>query len=133
MSKQTVSFLSIPMIRTRMAEDLVPDDKHNSWYLPMGMLPGSEEVAAMEKAAGQARRNHMKPLTPTIDLFTGIATDLVKKSILLNTGREVDGDGHIPIGLLSMVNLAVTRAVFAQLLDLGVITISGKITDMVDE
>ena len=71
----------------------------------------------------------MKPLTPTIDLFTGIATDLVKQSILLNTGREVGGDGHFPLGLLDMLNLAVTRAVFAQLLDLGVIKISGHVTE----
>ena len=120
-----VEFLTVPMIRTRMAEDLVPNDKHNIWYTRMGMLPGSEDVAAMEKAAGEERRSNLRTILPSIDLFTAVASDLIQRAILLQGGKSVDDQYAIPLSTLAWANLAATRAVFAQMLDLGIIKISG--------
>jgi len=127
MSGETVAenmgteYLSIPMLRTRMAEDLVPADKHNVWFGSLGMLPGSEEVAAMEKAAGEERRGNARTLLPSIDLFTALASDLVQQTIMLHGGWSADDACMVPLGSMTSANLAVTRSVIVQMLDLGIL------------
>jgi len=120
-----VEFLSVPMLRTRIAEDIVPADKHHAWFAQMGMLPGSDDVAAMEKAAGDERRGNLRTILPSIDLFTAVASDLMQKAILLHDGKPIDAAYAVPLGTLALTNLAVTRAVIGQMLDLGILKIGG--------
>jgi hypothetical protein len=123
MQNVDVQVFTIPQIRTRMGEDLVPIDKHNAWYPQMGIIPGSDEGAAMEKAAGDIRRAAIQRIAPSIDLFTGVATNLLQRSILLHRGQTDLEDIPIPLSSLPLSTLAVTRAVIVQLLDLGIINI----------
>lgn len=123
--KMDIEYLNIPMIRTRIAEDLVPADKHNEWYPRLGMLPGSEDVAAMEKAAGDERRGNLRTILPSVDLFAAVASDLMRKAILISQGRSVDDPLMVPIETLALTNLAVTRAVIVQMLDLGILRTNG--------
>ena len=121
----SVEFLSIPMIRTRMAEDILPIDNHNVWMTRMGIVPGSEEGAAMERDAGAERRSNLRGILPSVDLFTAVASDLMQKAILIQSGKSVDDEFMVPIGSLALANLAVTRAVLVQMLDLGILKIRG--------
>lgn len=123
--KMDIEFLNIPMIRTRIAEDIVPVDKHNEWFTRMGMIPGSEDVAAMERAAGDERRGNLRAILPSLDLFTAVASDLMQKAILLSQGKSVDDTLMVPIDTLALANLAVTRAVIVQMIDLGILKING--------
>ena len=123
--KMDIEYLNIPMLCTRIAEDIIPSDKHNAWFTQMGMLPGSEEVAAMEKAAGDERRGNLRTILPSIDLFTAVASDLMQKAILLHEGKPIDAAYMVPLGTMALTNLAVTRAVIVQMLDLGILKING--------
>ena len=123
--KMNIEVFSIPMIRTRMAEDLVPRDKQHLWSQQMGIVPGSQEGAEMELAAGQERRNNLAPILSSIDLFTTVASDLMQRAILLQEDKSPDDVSLIPIGTLTLANIAVTRSVIAQLLDFGILKISG--------
>ena len=120
-----VEVYNVPSIRTRMAEDLVPPDKKYAWYQSMGIIPGSDEVAALEFAAGQERRNNLRPILPSLDLFTRVASGLIQAAILLQEDKAVDDESFIAVGSLTMANIAVTRSVIAQMLDLGILKISG--------
>ena len=79
----------------------------------------------MEAAAGEERRNNLTPILPSLDLFTSVASDIMQKAILLQEDKPVDASIDIPIGLLTMANIAVTRAVLAQMIDFGLLKISG--------
>lgn len=117
---------TVPSIRTRMAQDIVPIDGHSGWLTKMGYLPGSEEGAAMEVIAGQERRNALAPISHSIDVFTQVASDLMIKAILLRQEKSIeDTSSLIPIDALMLANMAVTRSVIAQLLDFGILKISG--------
>ena len=120
-----VEFLSVPMLRTRMAEDLLPSDNHNIWLTRMGIVPGSEEGAAMEAAAGAERRSNLRAVLPSVDLFTAVASDLMQKAILIQAGKSLDDEFMVPLGTLALTNLAVTRSVIVQMLDLGILNIRG--------
>jgi hypothetical protein len=123
MDNVDIQLFSLPQIRTRMGEDLVPTDKHSAWYPQMGIIPGSDEGAAMEKSAGDIRRLAIQQIAPSIDLFTGVATDLMQRAILLHRGQADLEDIPIPLSSLPLATLAVTRAVIVQLLDFGILNI----------
>jgi hypothetical protein len=129
MSNIDVQLFSVQQLRTRMAEDLIPDAVYHAWLPQMGMVPGSVEGAAMEKAAGDLRRAEMHKIMPSIQLFTGLATDLMQKAILLHGGHSTEEDIPIPLSSLPLSSLAVTMAVFVQLLDLGIIKINSSVVE----
>jgi hypothetical protein len=131
--KVGIETFSVPSIRTRMAEDLVPNDKMHLWYPKMGMTPGSEEGAAMEEAAGQLRRNNLVPILPSLDLFTTVASSIMQAAILLQEDKSVDDASLIPISTLTLANIAVTRSVIAQLIDFGILKVSGFTVEGVSE
>ena len=117
---------TVPSIRTRIAQDIVPSDGYHDQFLKMGYLPGSEEGAAMEVIAAQERRNALAPISNSIDVFTAVASDLMIKAILLRQEKSIDDTSStIPVDALMLANMAVTRSVIAQLLDFGILTISG--------
>ena len=87
----------------------------------------------MEAAAAEERRNNLLPILPSLDMFTVVASEIMQKAILLQEEKSVDDSSVIPIDLLTMANIAVTRAVLAQLVDFCLLKITGFTVEGVSE
>ena len=115
-------------LRTRLAWDIVPDDKIREWAHDLLMNPPSEEVAKVEAAAAQIRLNHLDMILPMLSDLALTAGDVVYRPRLLTPGSSPsrEPDAAVAVrddeGIVSAVRAGVF-AVVAELLDMGVLAV----------
>lgn len=121
------------LLRSRVAWDIVPDDKVQEWSPDLLMQRSSDEVAAKERAAAEIRRDRLVAIMPVLSDLALTAGDIVYRARLLTTGSQpnVEPEGTTLVrddeGIVQAVR-AGAFAVVAELLDMGVLgVIVGKV------
>jgi hypothetical protein len=112
----------LPLIKRRMAWDVVPCPDQPDILKKMGLLPGSEQGNDLEHKASHVRLNQIAPIQHWLSVMSGAAGEAAARAILESHGIEVDEGLENPqMQHYIRVVYATSVAVVANLLDYGII------------
>lgn len=119
----------IPMLRTRVVYDMVPDKLIKPWSANLGVVPASPEGYVVEQAAATIRRNALAPIIGAISVTSALAADIGFRATLMTLGSgSSEPDGNVATLPHSVdethvrLTLASVMSVIANLIDLEVLT-----------
>lgn len=118
----------LPILRTRLAWDIIPDDLIVPNAKAFGLTAPSEDVAKIEAAAAQIRRNRVTPFYPALTALATASAELISTARIVGrgeTGSSVPGNvktDEAEIENLEGVVLASALGIVANLLDMDILT-----------
>jgi hypothetical protein len=116
-----------PVVRRKIAWDMLPHDEVIPTFEALGIVIGSHDVLTLEHQESEARQQSMMPLLPLGQVLAGIATEVFGAAYL----RPVP-DGEITDDMKARFNeqnfQVIRSAVFAvigQFLESGMLRMAG--------
>lgn len=111
-------------VKRKLIWDIVPCSRVLEFMPKMGVVPGSEEGEAVEHRASHERLNSVLPIVAIVTRLGLLGGEVASRAILENQGIEPT---DAVIQQQSLVAAGVTQAVIANLIEMGLIDITGKV------
>jgi len=79
-----------PMLKTRLAWDLLPHEEMREWMEKLGLTPAQEDVAKMEHQEAHDRSAIVKPISRLVDAYVAVISEI--QSVYLGEHSEASAD-----------------------------------------
>lgn len=117
-----------PAMRTRIAQHVVSDELLRTRAADLALVPPSPEGQVFESWDAQRRINLLAPIVGLTDGLSGLTAELMLRTMILSEVVDSsDGEPKVPASILPLAITAAVRAVLAQLLDVGVLSVTGSV------
>jgi len=111
-----------PIIKRKMIWDIIPCPDAAEIIEMLGLVPGSHGGQELEHAASHRRLNRLQPILEPLQLLSGVAGEVVGRTILEHQGIDIENDlDDTYLQHYIRTSVGTTVAVVANLVDYGVL------------
>lgn len=110
-----------PLIKRRLAWDILPCGMTPGFMKSLGLLPGSDGGDDLEHHQSHMRLNSLGPISDLVKVYSELAGDIVGRSILESQHHEIEDDEDPKLKHYQDTVRACVQAVIANLIDAEVI------------
>lgn len=111
-----------PLIKRKIARDVLPERITEASIAKLGLLPGSESGNDIERHASRMRLNKIAPIWNVVQLLSDMAGEVAGRAILESLGYDFQiADDDPDLAQYKKLVQAAVPAVIANLIELGML------------
>lgn len=116
------------LIKRALAWDILPCAVAPNSMKGLGLLPGSDGGDDLEHYKSHIRLNRIVPINDIVKVYSGLAGEVIGRSILEHQGREIEDDDDPKLKHYRDTVTACVQAVIANLIEAEILHMDEGLT-----
>lgn len=109
-----------PLVKTKLAWDLLPHNKMRDWLPRLGLTPSAEDVHDLEHKEAHARAATVEPIAELADIYAAIIADVQTVYLAHESGTTTEAQAEFT-DYVFQLNRSAILAVLTEFLSDGIL------------